>query len=62
MSVVWAVLSVIGLIVLGAVFVFVLDVINLGVDKLVRLVRPQRTYQHYPGGPYLQTSTVNPYS
>lgn len=54
--------TILGLIALGALFVFVLDVVDLGVEKLVRRFRPQRTLQHYPGGPYLQSPSVSPYS
>ncbi len=59
MDLAWTIL---GLVALGALFVFVLDVVDLGVEKLVRRFRPRRTHQHYPGGPYLQTQTVSPYS
>ena len=59
MNLVWTAL---GLIALGTLFVFVLDAVDLGVEKLVRRIKPRRTRQHYPGGPYLQTQTVSPYS
>lgn len=61
MGLIGSILGILGILALGVLIVFIFDMVDLGIEKLVRRFKPQRTHQHYPGGPYLQTPTMDPY-